>query len=360
MGRVILATAALALVGCGNSDGPNDAAVGDDMAVAIDLATARDLSALPPDFGFGTNSDGAVACVAPAGGTRAQYVWNGLMMPMQRADYAWDLNGDGRVDNQLGNINAALAGQGLNVQQAADDAVTSGRSITLLDERSTDPGFMSDACAASDVYAGVATTSPDFSGHGHFTVDGSAEVGAFTGLLRSARFTSEPPPAAAQVPVTVRVPIALFSVVPVDLVGARLSYVRAADGTIHGGQVNGAIRQHDIETKLVPNIAAALNAQVQANPSSSTTMQILQIFDTGGAASPACGATCQNLDGSCAKANDRIISDCEVGTNGIIRNLLAPDVQLFDAAGNYHPNPANTNKDSLSIGIGFTAVPATF
>jgi hypothetical protein len=70
--------------------------------------------------------------------------------------------------------------------------------------------------------------------------------------------------------------------------------------------------------------------------------------------------TCQNLDGSCAKAKDGIISDCEVATNGIMRNLLAPDVQMFDAAGNYHPNPSNTSPDSLSIGYAFTAVPASF
>jgi hypothetical protein len=54
------------------------------------------------------------------------------------------------------------------------------------------------------------------------------------------------------------------------------------------------------------------------------------------------------------------IDICEVATSGLIQNVLAPDVQMFDAAGNYHPNPTNANKDSLSIGLGFTAVPATF
>jgi hypothetical protein len=33
---------------------------------------------------------------------------------------------------------------------------------------------------------------------------------------------------------------------------------------------------------------------------------------------------------------------------------------MLDANGNYHPSPDNTMKDSLSIGLGFTAVPATF
>jgi hypothetical protein len=33
---------------------------------------------------------------------------------------------------------------------------------------------------------------------------------------------------------------------------------------------------------------------------------------------------------------------------------------MFDSGGNYHPNPMNTNKDSLSLGLGFTAVKAMY
>jgi hypothetical protein len=90
-------------------------------------------------------------------------------------------------------------------------------------------------------------------------------------------------------------------------------------------------------------------------------MQILSIFDNGGKADPSCSAgTCKNPDGSCAVSHDNKIDVCEVASSGLIHNVLAPDVQLFDSAGNYHPNPNNTMKDSLSIGVGFTAVAATF
>jgi hypothetical protein len=33
---------------------------------------------------------------------------------------------------------------------------------------------------------------------------------------------------------------------------------------------------------------------------------------------------------------------------------------MYDASGNYAPNAAGTTKDSLSIGLGFTAINATF
>ena len=39
--------------------------------------------------------------------------------------------------------------------------------------------------------------------------------------------------------------------------------------------------------------------------------------------------------------------------------LLAPDVGVHDARGNWQPAPGNI-KDALSVGLGFTAVPAHF
>jgi len=361
MRRWVMALLALGWVGCGHDGDGGDGGAGADMAVAMDLATAADLSASgAPDLTIGTDTDGGLACIPPPTAMVARYVWNATTVPMQRSDFAFDLNGDGRSDNQYGNIVGALTGQGFDIQAAATQAITSGQSITLVAESSKDASFGDDACATSTMYAGTPTASPDYSGAGHFTIDAAATVGHFTGPIAAARFTSEPSPAFAKVPSVVRYDLPLFGSSPVDLVGARITYVRAANGTVTGGQLNGAIRQYDIDHELVPAIAGALNLQVHTNPSSSSSMQILAIFDTGGATDPACGSTCKNLDGSCAVAKDGNITDCEVGTNGIIRNVLAPDVQLFDAAGNYHPNPANTTKDSLSVGIGFTAVGATF
>jgi hypothetical protein len=340
--------------GCGGSnDGDGaDMAVGADMATSADLSVLHDLA--PP------SSDGAVACAPLGGGTTAQYVFNQVTVPQQRSDYAIDLNGDGRVDNQLGNIIGALSAQAVPVQTQMDGAIASGQSITLLDERSADASFTSDGCAASDLYAGTAMASPDYSGNGHFTVDATATAGHYSGPIVTSRFTSQPSPAVAEVGVTAHAMVPIFGPVPVDLVGTRITYVRSGTGVMMG-QLNGAIRNQDVQTKVVPNLAAAFNQQIASNPSSSTSMQLLAIFDNGGKANPACAAgTCKNLDGSCAVKGDNVISDCEVSSSGLIQNVLAPDVQMFDSAGNYRPNPANTNKDSLSVAFGFTAVRATF
>lgn len=354
MRRALVAAMAVVFLGCGGQ-GEGGAA---DMAIANDLSMAPDLSS-PTDLATSQYGDGAVACEPAGGAVRAQYVWNALTVPMQRQDYAIDLNGDGRVDNQLGELENVFHGQGIDVQGDATKAVQSGQSLTLVDEHADD--LTGDACAATDLSSAQAMASPDFSGAGHFTPDGSMP-GHFAGPIVISRFTSEPPPATAVVPVIVHLKLPLLGAVsPVDVVGARVTYVRNAGGTLMMGQLNGALRNKDVQTQLMPNIAASLTAQVQADPSSSRSMQLLSLFDNGGKADPACAAgTCKNPDGSCAVKGDQKIDTCELATSALITNLLAPDVQLFDAAGNYHPNPANTNKDCLSIGLAFTAVGATF
>src|SRR5512135_121504 len=124
MGRALVAAMAVLFLGCGGQDEGGAA----DMAVANDLSMAPDLSPLL-DLATIAYGDGAVACIPAGGSVRAQYVWNNVLVPMQRTDYAIDLNGDGRNDNQLGNIEGALAGQGLPVQTQATQAVQSGQSL---------------------------------------------------------------------------------------------------------------------------------------------------------------------------------------------------------------------------------------
>ena len=316
--------------------------------------------AVPPDLRPPPDLARQMTC-APAGGAlRAQYVWNAVAVPMQRSQYALDLNGDGRVDNQFGNIYGALAGQNLDVQNDATQAVTSGQSLTLIDAHADD--FSDDACAASDVEQANAMASPDFSGAGHFTVDAAALPGHFAGTFSAGTFSSLPLPQSAATPVimTLKVPL-LGAIIAVPLVGAHVQYTRAANGTVTGGQLNGAIRNSDVKNVLIPALAASLTAQVQVTPLDARAMELLAIFDNGGKSDAACAdGTCQNPDGSCAVKGDNKIDICEVATAGLIQNVLAPDVQMFDLNGNYHPSPDNTNKDSLSIGLGFHAVPATF
>jgi hypothetical protein len=100
---------------------------------------------------------------------------------------------------------------------------------------------------------------------------------------------------------------------------------------------------------LIPAVAAALT-QVVAN-NGNATQQILNMFDSG---------MCMNLGGGMAKAGDKVLDPCEVSQNNVLGPILTVDVQLFDNMGVFKPNPMNAQKDSWSLGIGFTAVEATY
>ena len=325
------------------------------------------VSLIPLTFaacGGGTDSGD---CTASGGTNKAQYVTNAVMVPQQRSDYAIDLNGDGRVDNQLGNIIGALEGQMLHVQDGVNAAVTDGTLIVLMSETSSDAGFQSDSCATAQVQVGQSVAMPDYSGAGHFAVDSGQQGGTFTGPIKLGKFSSAPP-ATTTKPVTVSIKLPLVSgadPVTLKVNGAHLQFTRDASGKVTGGQLNGAIKNSDVQADIIPNVAALLTKKInddKAGPGlSSGDMQILSIFDNGGKADAACSAgTCKNPDGSCAVKGDQKIDICEVSTAGLIQNVLAPDVQMFDAAGNYAPNKDNTMKDSLSLGLSFTAVGATF
>ena len=311
-------------------------------------------------------------CTASGGTNKAQYVVNAVTVPQQRSDDAIDLNGDGRLDNQLGNIISALTGEGLDVQSGVDMATADGTLILLMSETSTDSTFQTDSCATATVQIGQSTTMPDYSGAGHFTINSMQPGGMFNGPIKVGKFSS-PPPSTTKMPSTVTIELPLVAgatPVQLDVQGAHLQFTRGTDGKISGGQLQGGIKETDVQGNIIPSVAKILSDKLKNDmPQTSTDTQIASIFDNGGTADPSCPAGCKNpttgMDplghaGMCAAAKDNVIDVCEVATSGLIQNVLAADVQLFDAQGNYAPNKLNTMKDSLSLGLAFTAVGATF
>jgi hypothetical protein len=240
--------------------------------------------------------------------------------------------------------------QGIDVQTTCDQSVADGSNIHLVSAIVDDPTLQSDPCAEAVMYTGQPKASPDYSGAGSFTIDMTKLPGQFAGPAQGGSFHSND----GNIELSVNLCFA-GGVVTVPVVGAHLSLTKPSSGNGLSGQLNAAIRKNDVDTILVPKLAAQLDATVQANPASSTSMQLLSIFDTG----DGMGGSCTNPDGSSGVANDHHISPCEVAGNAIIKNVLAPDVQLFQN-GSYAPNPANTTRDSLSLGMSFAAVTATY
>jgi hypothetical protein len=330
------------------ADPPADLGIGPDL-VGADLTP-------PPDLTFADLAPPADMAAPPdvttAHGNYYRYLFNRVVLPAQRSDFALDLNGDGRVDNQLGNIIGALQAQNIAPQTAEDLAVGTGQVIHLLRLQTADAQLATDDMAGANLYAGKPGMAPRFDGNDQLTIDANVPPGIFLGRLAASRFTSNNPPT-TKLPVDVTLSLYVFSPtspVTLPLHGAAIRFTTDPNGLM-SGQINGSVKDADVKNIIVPQIAQSLNAAIQMDPNSNTAKQILAIFDIG---------NCTNPDMTKAVANDGRIDPCEVATNPIIQNVLAPDVDIYDANGNYAPNPLNTGKDSLSIGVGFSAVHATF
>ena len=355
MKRIFLA-AAIGLVGCGGSGGGSTSP---DMAMA---------------------GGGDVTMVDPAG-TITKYVANSLLVPLQKTDYAIDLNGDTHPDNQLGNIIGALASAGnLDVQGSIDKSVAAGDVVLLLSLQAKD--MTSADNVGVTIYLGMKQAMPDFkSGMGMFTIDASQMPAAFLGRIAGGKFASNNPVTTTH-PVTMVLKLPLIEGVDplvLKVNGAQVQFQTGA--TLMNGQIHGSIKKADIDGSIIPAVASLLSNKLAKDGCTAggggdggvaagdggaamcpaTDMTIISLFDVGNCTNPVCDPMMMTPRcGMMAKAGDGVIDVCEVQNNNLVGGLLAPDIQVFDAMGNYKPNPANTTKDSLSLGLGFTAVGAKF
>lgn len=253
---------------------------------------------------------------------------------------AIDLNGDGSADNQFAQILIALRSVGLlDMDPAAP--VTSGQVVYLMRVTSDDATFQNDASALGEWIVGqpTAPVPPDFTGGGSFQIAAGVAPGVFTAPLAAATFVSANP-VTTVAPVDVPFELRLGENLMIPLRGSRLAFTVTPGGLING-QLNGSINENDVEAIIIPGLAIYLNQIVAAGGPTATT--VLQLFDTG----------CNGVG-----ANDGMIAVCEVANNSLITSLLAPDVDIYAPDGSYAPNPANTDPDSLSFGLRFTAANA--
>jgi hypothetical protein len=268
-----------------------------------------------------------------------------ITLPMSRQDFAFDLTGDGRPDNQFGNIVGAFMAQNLDLQPAVTEGVRSGATL-LFDLDLNDAALGVDQRADLTVRIGAA----DPNGAG-YTVDPTVAPAKLPGFLTAGRFATPTPTAGVEPPV-VLLPLSLFSPAGLRLPirAFRIDFALPPSGTtLTDGHIHGAIADSDVDRTVAPALARMLTAQIAADPTSTEARQIAALFDLGG---------CRNADGSQAQPGDGVIDVCEVLTNPLLKNVLNPDIQLYDATGRFAPGLGPT-KDSLSIGVGFTAVAQT-
>ncbi len=267
-----------------------------------------------------------------------------LLLPVARASYAIDLNGDQVVDNQIGDVVSALTGSGIPLQAVVNDAFKAGKVHLRLQVTSTD------AAQVNAVQAGASLSDLSLAGSG----------GSFCARLSEGAFDA-PNPAQVTTPETISITLPFFDDVVVDLAGAHVEFTINGDRAT--GRLHGGISAAQITDRVMPAIADFMTRKVQGDPLSALSKELASIFDSGGEPDDSCAPRlgCRNPpppvgNGACALPNDGIVDACEISTDAIAKNILAPDVQLFSEDGSvYQPSAGNAHKDSLSVGIAFTA-----
>jgi hypothetical protein len=189
------------------------------------------------------------------------------------------------------------------------------------------------------VYLGAPEPDPVLTGGGSFTIDPLAPSSTtLPGLITARRFAGGPG--------TVPVRLSLVPGEPpieLHLAAARIQ----ASCTAHAcgnGKLGGGINTTEVDTLIIPALAAAFQSVLDADSCTISTTdsctdkdrQLLSLFDANG---------------------DFEITADELRESFFIQAVLAPDLDLFQADG----SPGSDGfRDSLSLGLGFTAKNAIF
>jgi len=271
----------------------------------------------------------------PTTGIQYHLVTNKLLIPTTQAQtqsFALNLDGDSQNhnENMLGGLLSLLASAvpGLDLQSTVDQAVNSGQLVSLYVVKADDP--LNDPSVSWSIFQGQKTQSaPKFDGSDKFILDPAAPTSSqLVGTLTNGHFAGGPG--------TTRVQMFLLGQsVEVDLIGVRLEADLSATGCANG-KLGGGVTVADFRGKLLPAIVDGLNAIIKTDKNAAAP--ILQALDSD---------------------QNGTITIQELENNPLLIVALSPDLDLLDASGKFNPGQDGV-KDSYSLGLGFTCVPATF
>ena len=285
------------------------------------------------------------ACIDEAGTDRG-YVVDDVVLPVDEDDaraMAMDLDGNGTLDNQMGEAMATFG-----IQSEVDLRLQRGDAIVLMNLQATG---LTDATGAG-LWVGNGT-DPDpapcgggcgqhLEGGASFSVDSaSPATSLMSGTITGGTFTGGPG--------HITISLALSdggSPMVLDLIGARVVATFGED-SVTDGVLAGAVPEEAMETDVLPAVADVLAEVIDAECSGSP---------------PDCCPQGSNGDILLALVdeNDNCeITASELAENSFVQQMLAPDVDLRDGTGAFNPDSDDDN-DAVSLAFRFSAVDAVF
>lgn len=281
-------------------------------------------------------------------GTSHVYVVNSIDLAETAADaqrLGLDLDGDPkcRPDNAMGQIASTVAAHfgGYDLDVEVTLLIEAGAMLHLIDVEATsldDAAGVRVTISHADDFDG--DPSDNFTGLELFGVDDARGSGSATGRIFPGGLLST---TLGTAPMAITFP-GLDDAFVLPLVGVRIEAEIAPGGVV--GRMGGAMLEEDVQQTVIPLFAEALDRIIARDcpeqdgqrwcPPGSDGEELVRLFDEDG---------------------DFTISPDDLRDSELLSSLVAPDVDLFDADGTFAPRTDKV-KDALSIGFGFTAVPA--
>lgn len=322
------------VVACGSSSSKTPDAHLIDAASTIDG---------PVDTAIDAPVDAPADAPPNASGTHYHYILDSLSWPttsnQARAD-AFDLDNDGTLDNQLGQVTSTLTGQGLDIQTAQDQAIARGDVLMLADVQTTDLATATDA--GYTMYVGTnpnpapcSSVSDTICRH-HLTGTGTFDAAAtprdaqLIGSITAGQLTAGPGHLSLQMTIFNSTPVTI------TLLAAHAKVTPTANG-ITTGILGGAIAQSDFHAKIYPAMQTGFAAVIAT--------------DCTGQNPPGCGCTANSNGATMIQLfdanHDCAVSEPEIENNSLIMALFQPDVMV-------------EGQMALSAGFAITGVGATY
>ena len=319
--RNLVIVVVVSLAACSGDDGP---------PIAPDAEVA-DAAPVPPD-----------ACTTCVTG----HVFDSITLPIdaqQAESFGYDLDGDGTVDNQIGNIFSALTSAGGNtfdLQTEMTRAVDRGNVIVLASIQDclsgqclfTYHGSAPTPLPCTEVADPVCRRHLD--GNALFSIDQPTDR-FIPGTGGAGTFSGGPGQALLQLTIAGNTPA------QIQLIRAHADLTGVSASGITGGKLGGAIPDASVQDELIPAMHASIAAQIAADC-------------PPGGSPPDCGCTPDSTGETFLGIFDEN-TDCtvplpEFRENALVMTLFRPDVDT----------DGDDVADALSVGVGVTAVAATF
>lgn len=294
----------------------------------------------------------APAC-KPQGPVRKAVV-DQFTMPTTGEPCAADLDGDGKADNALIAVIGTLKALSFDLQRSADTLVKTGELLQLVSLQTEDA--FSASCANVTLQKGVRPVMPPvLDGSDKLQIDSAQSAAVLLGKIAGGTLTT-PLPAEQKPDKVAKLELALPSGfggnLPLPLQGVHISGLSRSNGLVRG-ELHGTVKAEDVQARTIPAIAQALTSFIQQQPNTPATQQVIKTFETKEKCDKSPMLCCKTSPTTCQITPD------EVRDNGLVQVLLQPDVQMY-SDGRWAPVARGGARDSVSIGLCFTAVSAEY